>query len=428
MSSAVVFRRRLASCLMGAVGATSLVAGCDADVSSDLGGQGGNANPTTTGAVEPTTTTTTTTGMNPCWPAAGGEDSIQCFAWPQPLPSTGSSTGIGGSGGSVSIGSGGAAGGAPGMGGAGGAGVPPCPGIEDAGLLIYNGACGYTLTGPGGYANGECCYPATTMCCSGRPFLADGRVRTAATRRGAGRGAAAGWTAPLRPRVESLDLSTRAFLADAWLGDALLEHASVASFARFALELLAVGAPSDLVDAAHAAARDEVAHARACFALASAYAGAELAPARFDFGGKVEVSSDLAAIAASAVKEGCVGETLAAMQAAEQLAAATDPAVREALAVIAADEARHAELAYRFVAWAIETGGESVRLAVAGAFVAALVAPVAPAAVPQISGDVAEHGGADAAVLRAAFDATITEAILPAARSLARGGVARDAA
>jgi hypothetical protein len=37
---------------------------------------------------------------------------------------------------------------------------------------------------------------------------------------------------------------------------ALFQHASVASFARFSLELLALGAPPDLVAAAHAAALD----------------------------------------------------------------------------------------------------------------------------------------------------------------------------
>jgi hypothetical protein len=60
--------------------------------------------------------------------------------------------------------------------------------------------------------------------------------------------------------------------------------------------------------------------------------------------------------------------TLSAIEAAEQLARATDPAVREALVIIAADEARHAELAWRTVAWAISAGGERVRAAVSEVF------------------------------------------------------------
>jgi hypothetical protein len=178
---------------------------------------------------------------------------------------------------------------------------------------------------------------------------------------------------------------------------------------------MAVGAPSDLVDAAHAAARDEVLHARICFALASAYAGTELGPGAFDFGGRVEVSADLAIVAAKAVTEGCVGETLAAMQAAEGLEEATDPAVRDALTVIAEDESRHAALAYRFVAWAVEAGGERVRVAVERAFAEAL--SCAPE-VAETAHDLSTHGRARPARLRASFADTLAEIVAPAARTL----------
>ena len=40
-------------------------------------------------------------------------------------------------------------------------------------------------------------------------------------------------------------------LAELWSQDALLEHASIASFSRFALQLLAVAAPPALVAGAH---------------------------------------------------------------------------------------------------------------------------------------------------------------------------------
>src|SRR6185369_11435722 len=97
-----------------------------------------------------------------------------------------------------------------------------------------------------------------------------------------------------------------------WTRDGLFEHASVASFGRFALELLAAGAPAALVEDAHRAALDEVRHARLCFDLASAYAGEAIAPGAFPFEGRVEVTSDLASIASRAAREGCIGETIAA--------------------------------------------------------------------------------------------------------------------
>ena len=50
----------------------------------------------------------------------------------------------------------------------------------------------------------------------------------------------------------------RSAVADAWVRDALAEHASVASFARCMLELMSVGAPPQLLSAAALAANDEV--------------------------------------------------------------------------------------------------------------------------------------------------------------------------
>ncbi|MGK3965247.1 ferritin-like domain-containing protein [Sorangium sp. So ce118] len=269
--------------------------------------------------------------------------------------------------------------------------------------------CCYTFLPPG-----ECVTMASS---SGRPFLVGARSLHAAAVPGvAWRSARAadGTTADVR----RLSAEARAELARAWTSDALLEHASVASFGRFALELLAVGAPAELVEAAHHAALDEIRHAGLCFALAGAYGGAPVGPSAFPFGGAVAVSEDLAAVAASAAREGCVGETLAAVLAAEQLGQARDPAVRAALTVIAADEARHAELAWRAVAWAVATGGAEVRAAVIDAFAAAeeVLAGFASGAVA--SPELAAHGrlGATeaAAVLRRALD----EVVRPAAAAL----------
>jgi hypothetical protein len=240
------------------------------------------------------------------------------------------------------------------------------------------------IGGPYQDDGGSCCYDVVWDDCGkvGRPFSSGGAARTADARTSArpwGTGEASSTAAPRRGR---LSIEERAALAEAWTKDALFEHASIASFARFALELMAVGAPAELVDAAHAAARDEVRHAGLCFALASAYRGSPVAPGPLDFGGSVAIASDLAAIAAATVREGCIDETIAAMIAAEQRDRAADPAVRAALEVIAEDESRHAELAWRTVAWALEVGGAEVRAAVERAFIegarAVDVLPVEP--------------------------------------------------
>src|SRR5262249_45609125 len=151
----------------------------------------------------------------------------------------------------------------------------------------------------------------------GRPYLVEDVARTAPPRRGAG---SDGWIHGEEACVEGLSAAERAALAAAWARDALLEHASGASFARFSLALLAGGAPADLVALAHEAALDEIEHARLCFALASRYAGEEIAPGPFPLGGEVAVGGSLREIAVSTVREGCIGETMAAVIAAEQLA------------------------------------------------------------------------------------------------------------
>jgi len=105
---------------------------------------------------------------------------------------------------------------------------------------------------------------------------------------------------------------------------------------------------------------DETAHARDAFALASAYAGRNLARPRSRW-----ATHSSAAVrwrsCKTAILEGCIGETVAAVEASEALANATEPAVRAALARISTDEARHAELAWRFVSWVLREGPESLR-------------------------------------------------------------------
>jgi hypothetical protein len=182
---------------------------------------------------------------------------------------------------------------------------------------------------------------------------------------------------------------------------------------------MALGAPAELLAAAQQAGLDEVRHAELCFALASAYRGAPLAPGAFPFGGSVTVAGDLAGLAASVVKEGCVGETLAAIQASAQHEAATDPAVRAALVVIAADEARHAELAWRTVAWAVAEGGAEVRRAVRAAFDEALATLPAPEPIAaDLAAELAAHGRLDGAALRRAFERGVADVIRPAMRTL----------
>jgi hypothetical protein len=153
-----------------------------------------------------------------------------------------------------------------------------------------------------------------------------------------------------------------------------------------------------------------------CFTLASAYAGRELGPGAFPFGGAVAISGDLATVAARVAIEGCVGETLAAIQASEQLAVAVDPAVRAVLASIAEDEARHAELAWRTIAWALRVGGGEVRRAVADAFSEASAAPrMGDDGPAELAAVLAAHGLLDRAASGRVLSRALDEVVLAAA-------------
>ncbi|HEX2872515.1 MAG TPA: ferritin-like domain-containing protein [Polyangiaceae bacterium] len=183
------------------------------------------------------------------------------------------------------------------------------------------------------------------------------------------------------------DAADAAVIARGWLEDAFAEHASIASFARFTLDLLALGAPSDLVLGAQRAGLDEVRHARLCFGLAARYSGESVGPGALEIQGALD-APDLGSFAARTVREGCVGETIAALNVAEQARWATDPALRRALEGVARDEANHAELAWRAVRWAVAQGNASVRGAVARAFDEAMrsVAATRSRAEPDLRG------------------------------------------
>ena len=166
--------------------------------------------------------------------------------------------------------------------------------------------------------------------------------------------------ATLSPNFSGLSPVQRAQLAAHWARLGQLEHASIAAFARFQLQLLSLGAPSELVEACTRALADETAHARSCFALASAYGGTAVGPARLDIEDCFEDNS-LIAIAKLVLREGCLGETVASLEAAAAAEVARDPAVKQALTRIAHDELNHAELAFKFLRWALALSSDEAR-------------------------------------------------------------------
>ena len=194
----------------------------------------------------------------------------------------------------------------------------------------------------------------------GRPFLVEAAARLAPTI------ARSDWSSRQAPSVTLLSSSERAAQAEHWTRMGQMEHASIAAFARFSLQLLALGAPADLVEACTRALADETAHTQLCFGIASAYAGRAIGPGPLDISGSLDVSS-LEDVVDLVIAEGCFGETSAALEALEAADSAADPVIRAAYTQIAADEQRHAELAFRFVRWALERDESAVAARIAAA-------------------------------------------------------------
>ncbi|WP_244219733.1 ferritin-like domain-containing protein [Corallococcus interemptor] len=198
----------------------------------------------------------------------------------------------------------------------------------------------------------------------GRVLRLKGRARVA--RRALGDG----WADDAAPALEGLTPWQRTVLGEAWMYSAGMEHASVPAFAKLSLKLSALGAPSELLEACHLAALDEVRHARRCFALARAYSGLpwsagaipELAQER-PSPPSADEGDAWSRLVRGSLLDGCLGEGLAASVAEEASRRASDPVVSETLAVIAEDEARHAELAWDVIAFALERGGGKAKQA-----------------------------------------------------------------
>ncbi len=308
-------------------------------------------------------------------------------------------------------------------------GVLPPEGCPDP-KLVKDGCCNPAAT-PGVVVGDTCCYYFCTGACCGRPLVVDGVARVAAlVARSEWSTGAHGYcptaAANCANPFDDLSVADRDQLATAWRADAADEHASIASFLRFGLDLLAFGAPPDLVADAANAATDEVRHAKQCCAIAHSLDGLETGPGALRCG-DLGAHTDLAAAASAAVVEGCVGETLAAIclgTAARRVGAG---AVRETLQAMADDEARHAELAWRFVRWAwAQPAQPGVRAAIAQAF--ERVQDSAPTRDPRTA---ALQGVANSARLvagrlpardyAAACQGAMAQIVLPCARALMAG-------
>jgi hypothetical protein len=157
-----------------------------------------------------------------------------------------------------------------------------------------------------------------------------------------------------------------AAVGEAWERDAQLECASILAFLQLAEQLAVLDAPPALVARALDGARDEIRHTQLCATLASRHLRQRVQPTlphvearRCKYG-----RAALVRLATESWLDGCVAEGIAARHATLAAELATDADARRVQQHIAVDEARHAELGWATLTWALERGGDEVRAAV----------------------------------------------------------------
>ncbi|MBL9037152.1 MAG: ferritin-like domain-containing protein [Archangium sp.] len=154
-------------------------------------------------------------------------------------------------------------------------------------------------------------------------------------------------------------------LARRWRENGRNEHASVAAFAHLTLDLMAVGAPPQLLTDAQRDAADEIRHAELCFSLARAIDGQPESPSPFLQAHEQRPAPSsrpeaLAQLAADSLIEGALLEGFSARTLAVLVQRCEDPATVALLKELAADEGRHSRHGWDVAEWCLAEGGAAV--------------------------------------------------------------------
>jgi hypothetical protein len=155
-----------------------------------------------------------------------------------------------------------------------------------------------------------------------------------------------------RPRRDDDGARIDGCLESGWAQQARDEAGSVLAFLDLAHALLEHDAPAELVDRALDAAENEIRHALLC----AVQAGTTPALPAFVPRAALRGRDALDRIATESFHDGWINEGLAAREALDRSKGASG-AARRTLAIIARDEARHAELGRAVARWAVSRGG-----------------------------------------------------------------------
>jgi hypothetical protein len=230
------------------------------------------------------------------------------------------------------------------------------------------------------------------------------------------------------PEASALDApeSLAGTLARCWLDAGVAAHAARAAQAEFAARLLRLEAPPPLRHGAARALLDEAAISAACLDLARRYGAAEVALAPIP---KRELPADGGRneLVLGTLRRGCIAATVESCCAREALEHCQEAAAREVLLQLEHGRARSAQLAWRFLSWALR--GTSAELAdqVRVAVLTALGTQSTPPRLSPSERQLSRHGILGGAQRFIIEQRVLREVVLPCmenALARARGGSA----
>jgi hypothetical protein len=236
-----------------------------------------------------------------------------------------------------------------------------------------------------------------------------------------------------RTTAGDLTQDERRRLAETWRRRAAAEYLAVTTFSVLAIDMVAAGAPADVLSHCVRSQLDEIRHAELAIRMVEIYSGTRIMPPA----GMSSLPDDpaqpkLHQAAANTLLVSCVSETYATTILTATRDLTTDPVAHAVLTSIYSDEVMHARLGWSYLRYAIDHGGQGVLDAAAVMVPRALrgVANVIERERPlgEVTDAVRAHGLMTPAEERQIYSRCVAEVLVPGfeALGIACGGAVDD--
>ncbi len=220
-----------------------------------------------------------------------------------------------------------------------------------------------------------------------------------------------------------LEPAERARLAETWRRRAAAEYLAVSTFSVLAIDLVAAGAPADILSHCVRSQLDEIRHAELAIRMVEIYGGKRIMPPA----GMSNLPDDkarpkLEQAVANTLLVSCVSETYATTVLTATRDMTTDPVALAVLTSIYSDEVMHARLGWSYLRYGIDHGGQGVIDAAAAMVPRALrgVANVIERERPigEVTDAVRRHGLMTPGEERVIYSRCVAEVLVPGFEAL----------